>query len=315
MSELEEKCKELFPDIRLKEPLENHSTFRIGGPADYFYQLKDEEEFSKVLDFCRNQKIPILILGGGSNVLFDDKGFRGMVIKIENEKIEFDLNKNKVVADAGVPISKLLRATVQNKLSGLEKWIGLPGSVGGAVRGNAGCNGLETKDILISAKIFDLKDFKIKEFKNKDLDFSYRNSKIKENPELIVLSATFQLQKSDATEEEQRKIMMEIAKNRGQKQPYGLTAGSFFKNPSPEQPAGKLIEEAGLKGKVIGGAAISEKHGNFFINKNNATAKDIIELANLAKRQVQAKFGIELKEEVQIFTEKNGKTLAEKQAI
>lgn len=312
---MEETCKELFADIKINEPLEKYSTLRIGGPADYFYQLKDEEELPKLVDFCRNKKIPMLILGGGSNVLFDDKGFRGMVIKIETEKIKFDLNRNTVTADAGVPISKLLRATVENGLSGLEKWMGLPGSVGGAVRGNAGCNGLETKDILRIAKIFDLKDSKIKEFKKEDLDFSYRNSKIKNDDDLIVISAIFQLKKREGTEEEQRKKMMEIAGERGQKQVYGLTAGSFFKNPSPENPAGMLIEQAGLKGKTIGKAQISEKHANFFINKGGATAKDMIELANLAKSQVKAKFGIELEEEVRIFTEKNGKILAEKRAI
>lgn len=315
MSELEEKCKELFPAIRLKEPLKNHSTFRIGGPADFFYELTDKGDLSRLLDFCEKRKIPFIVFGGGSNILFDDRGFRGMAIKIETSEIDFDEEKDTLTADAGVLISRLIRASMEKGLTGLEKWVGLPGTVGGAVRGNAGCNGLETKDILISAKILDLEDLKIKEFENKDLDFSYRNSKIKENADLIVLSATFQLQKSDASEEEQRKIMMEIAKNRGQKQPYGLTAGSFFKNPSPEQPAGKLIEEVGLKGKIIGGAAISEKHGNFFINKNNATAKDILELADLAKQQVKAKFGVQLKEEVQIFTEKSGKILAEKQAI
>ncbi len=312
MEDAKEAYKKLIPEIKFDEPLKNHSTFRIGGPADLFYELKKSEDLPKIIEFCTKENLPTIILGGGSNVLFDDKGFRGIVIKIATENIEFNREKNTVKADAGVPISKLIKASMEEGFSGLEKWIGLPGTVGGAVRGNAGCNGLETKDILISTKVIDLTDLKTKELKNEEMKFAYRTSKIKENENMIVLNATFQLKNKKIQPEEQKRLMMEAAKTRGEKQPYGLTAGSFFKNPSPEMPAGRLIEEVGLKGETIGGAMISEKHGNFFINKNNATAKDILKLASLAKRQVKAKFGVGLKEEVQIFAEKNGKTLAEK---
>ncbi len=290
-----------FPGIILDEDLFKYSSFQIGGPADYFYKLKKTEDLKPLINFAKANNIAIFVFGGGSNILFNDNGFRGLVIKIETEHI--DINGEYISADAGVLISKLIKTSIEHNLMGLEKWIGLPGTVGGAVRGNAGCNGLETLEIFEKALLLNPETSKIREEEADYFDFSYRHSKVKETNE-IVLNATFKLKHKDISNEEQKEIMDEIRKFRLTKQPFGKTTGSFFKNPSADKPAGMLIDQAGLKGKNIGKAQISEKHGNFFLNLGGATAKEMIELVKLAKREVKAKFNIDLEEEVQIIPEK-----------
>lgn len=294
--QLQEHCSEVL----FNEELSKYSSFMIGGPADYLCKIKNTEEVSQLIQFARKNKIPHFIIGGGSNILFDDKGFRGLILKIETNNIE--VNGDEITADAGVKIAQLIKIAIENDLAGLEKWLGLPGTVGGAVRGNAGCNGLETKDILTKALILDPETGKTEELENKDFQFSYRHSKIKDSNK-IVLKATFKLKKGSLSPEERKEIMAEIQKFRLTKQPFGLSSGSFFKNPSSEKPAGMLIDQAGLKGRSIGNAQISEKHGNFFLNNKGATSEDMKALANLAKREVKAKFGIGLEEEVQIISE------------
>lgn len=300
MQNFQKEWKKQLPDIIFDEPLEKYSTFHIGGPANFFYRLTNKNELVTIIKFCLSQDFPYFVFGGGSNILFDDEGFRGLVIKIETKEIE--IVGATITADAGVLVSALLNESVKNGLTGLEKWVGLPGTVGGAVRGNAGCNGLETKDVLLKATIFDPKTARVKEAGNLYFNFQYRDSKLKNNGE-VILDATFKLQKSNQTPEEQKKLMNELNESRLRKQPFGLTTGSFFKNPSTDKPAGLLIEKAGLKGKTIGCAKISEKHGNFFLNTGSASSKDIISLAQLAQQEVKAKFGIDLEEEVQIISE------------
>ena len=297
MSDIQEN----FPGIKLDEDLFKYSTFQIGGPADYFYKLNKTEDLKLLIDFAKTNHIDIFVFGGGSNILFDDNGFRGLVIKIETENIAVD--GEYITADAGIMISKLIKYSIEHDLIGLEKWVGLPGTVGGAVRGNAGCNGLETLEIFEKALLLNPKTGEIREEKADYFDFSYRHSKLKETQE-IVLNATFKLKHKDVSDEEQKEIMDEIRKFRLTKQPFGKTTGSFFKNPFPDKPAGMLIDQAGLKGKTIGKAQISEKHANFFLNLGGATSKEIIELVKLAKREVKAKFDIDLEEEVQIIPEK-----------
>lgn len=265
-----------------------------------------------IIKFCNIKKLPIFIFGGGSNILFDDKGFRGFVVKIETDHITFKGNQVKV--DAGVLVSRLIKESIGKGLTGLEKWVGLPGTVGGAVRGNAGCNGLETKDILTGATIMDFKTGKVKQAKNTYFHYNYRDSKIKRTGE-IVLDAIFELKKKTFSDKKQKEIMDEIRKFRIEKQPFGKTTGSFFKNPSPDTPAGMLIDQAGLKGKTIGKAQISTKHGNFFLNLGGASYKEMIQLARLAKREVKRKFSINLEEEVQIVSEKGPITLAPQSII
>lgn len=292
--------------LATNEKLSKYSTFQIGGPADFFYKLEDPADLIPLFQFAKKKKIPYFIMGGGSNVLFDDQGFRGLIIKIDNKNISLSPGSKKsvfVTADAGVSIASLLDFSVKNNFSGLEKWVGLPGTVGGAVYGNAGCNGLETSEILVEASLINEKNARIRKVKNNYFNFKYRQSKLKTTKE-IVLSATFKLEKRTITAEEQKKMMSEIRQSRIAKQPFGSSTGSFFKNPSKIKPAGLLIEQAELKGKTIGKAQISTKHGNFLVNLGGATAQDVLKLARFARQTIKRKFGLTLKEEVQILSAK-----------
>lgn len=285
-------------DFKKSEPLKKHSTFNIGGPADFYYELSELEKLPELLAFAKQNKVPYYILGGGSNILFHDEGFRGLIIKIKANKIEF--NGTEVTADAGTSIATLIIKSIDQGLTGLEPWVGLPGTVGAALRGNAGCNGLETKDILKEALLLDPQTGKTTLKKPEFFNFDYRYSILKETP-LIVLKATFTLSKSPFTKAEQLQKMSEIRSKRIAAQPKGSTLGSFFKNPDAKNPAGLLIEKAGLKGLKIGNAQISEKHANFFMNLGGATQSDIIHLAKTAVSEVKKQFNITLVEEVQIL--------------
>lgn len=301
MKNLLTELKKGFPEIILNEPLKNHCTFQVGGNADFFYILKYIERLPRIIKLAKSLKVPYLLIGRGSNLLFDDKGFRGLVIKNETTGIVF--KNNEVTAESGVIVSKLVNESVKKGLSPLEKWAGLPGTVGAAVYGNAGCNSLETKDILTSAKILDPNLGRIKPVKNSYFKFKYRSSKLKKSNEILI-SATFSLKKSKLSKEEIADLIKEIHGSRIEKQPLGLSSGSFFKNPSKENPAGMLIDKCGLKGHQIGGAKISEKHANFLLNTGKATTKDIISLARLAQREVKKKFKFTLSPEVQILSDK-----------
>jgi UDP-N-acetylmuramate dehydrogenase len=286
------------------EKLSKHSTFQIGGPADFFYRLEDPSDLIPLFQFAKKKKIPYFIMGGGSNILFDDKGFRGLIIKIENKNLSLSPGPKGsmlIKAGAGVSIAALLDFSVKNNLSGLEKWVGLPGTVGGAVYGNAGCNGLETREILVEAEIVNEKNARIRKVTNNYFNFKYRQSKLKASKE-IVISATFKLEKRTISAEEQKKMMSEIRQSRIAKQPFGASTGSFFKNPSEKRSAGLLIEQAELKGKTIGKAQISTKHGNFLVNLGGATCQDVLKLARFARQTIKLKFGLTLQEEVQILS-------------
>lgn len=285
--------------LKFKEPLKKHCSFGVGGPADYYCEAKNIKELTDLIKFSKKARIPYLIIGAGTNILFDDKGFRGIVIKMNLKNIK--IQNSKIIADAGASISALIQESLKNNLQGLEKWAGLPGTVGGAVAGNAGCNGLEIKDILVKAKLLNPLTGKIKEVNNKYFKFKYRESILKKSGEILI-SAAFELKKAKSIENF-KKILKEILSSRLKKQPFGPSAGSFFKNPSAQKPAGFLIEKAGLKGKKIGNAQISEKHANFIINLGNASSKDILSLARLIQKTVKKAFKITLKPEVQILNE------------
>lgn len=309
-----EKLKELFSNTKFAEPLKKHCTFRIGGPADAFIEIKKfdfpsspkpkESNLQALLKFLKTASIPHLILGGGTNVLFPDKGFKGVVIKITANKIRFKQAKTSttLIADAGTNLQILIKKAKEKGFHNLTQLTGIPGTLGGAIRGNAGANGLEIKDVLVSAQILNPKTGKITTKTPKSLKLSYRNSTLKKTNE-IVLQATLKLSKA----KKYKTLVTKLNLKRIQSQPYGLSAGSFFKNPKPGDPkksAGYLIEQCGLKGHKLGGAKISEKHANFIENFNNATQKDVLKLANFAKKEVQKKFSIKLEEEVQIIPEK-----------
>ncbi len=283
--------------IKKKQLLAPYTSFKIGGPADWFYQAKTEKDLIEALDFCRNKKIHFLIFGGGSNILFSDKGFRGMAIRMENKEIR--INEGKVLVASGVSLNELVRLTAENSLSGLEFLAGIYGTVGGAIVGNAGAWQRNIGDQVKRVRILD-KNNQFKWLNQKECQFAYRQSRFKKN-RAIILEVEFELEKGDKKEIKE-KIKENLAKRGGQ--PQESSAGSIFINPKPNS-AGDLIEKCGLKGKRIGKAQISEKHANFIVNLGGAKASDVLELITLAQKKVEEKFKITLQPEI-IILDENG---------
>lgn len=277
-------------NVRFDEPMADHTTFKIGGPADLLVEVENEEELVRILEALKEMKVPYFVLGGGSNILVGDKGFRGLVIKLSNPSLEIE--NNIVLAGAGVPIAVLLDECKKNSLAGSEFMAGIPGTVGGSIRGNAGAwqNGIGEK--VSRVKIL-TEDGEVKWISKEECQFSYRDSRFKHNKE-IILAAELVVEKGD-TEEITRLIEENLEKRA--KQPKEPSAGCVFVNPKPLS-AGKLIEECGLKGETVGNAQISERHANFIINLGGAKAIDVVLLIDLAKKEVKEKFNINLKEEI-----------------
>ncbi|MBT3864926.1 UDP-N-acetylmuramate dehydrogenase [Candidatus Peregrinibacteria bacterium] len=292
---------ELFPKTKFLEPLSSHSTFRIGGQADAFIELKDLAVLKDFLKFCKQNSLPYHVIGGGSNILFHDKGFRGLIIKLTAKQI--DIKKNTLTAEAGASLSLAVVKAEKQGYKNLTPLKGIPGTIGGAIRGNAGARGLEIKDILTHAEILNPTTGRITKASPQTLKMTYRHTALKGTPK-IVLKATIKLSKRKP------KLGADPISWRLQNQPGGHSAGSFFKNPAPTsthpQPlsAGYLIDQCGLKGHTIGKAKISDKHANFFQNLGGATQKDVLALAKLAKQKVYTRFKIRLEEEVQAIPQK-----------
>lgn len=289
-----QKLKEQFPQIREGEPLKNHSMLRVGGPADLFYELTNIEELPQLLTLAEENQIPYKIIGRGTNILFTDRGFRGLIIK--NLTCEHSVNGNEITADGGLLLSQIIKISVENNLTGLEQLYGLPGTIGGAVFGNAGIPGTEIGKFVKNVVLFDVGSG-IQEIPGDQINFSYRHSSI-QNERKIIMRVTLTLLPGE--EQKSKDLIKKIDIIRRGKQPTGYSAGSFFKNPMPDKSAGYLIEQVGLKGYSIGDAQISPKHANFLMNKKNATADEILRLADLAKQKVKDKFGINLETEVKI---------------
>jgi len=282
--------------------LKNYTTFRIGGPAKYFFKAKSKKDLIKAIQAAKELNLPFFILGGGSNVLFSDKGFKGLVIKVQSSKIESKEaeNKNKIIyIESGVKLSHLVKLSLKNSLTGLEWAAGIPGTIGGAIRGNTGAFGGSMSDIVKSVEVLHLPELKIKNYELKDCKFSYKENIFKKNKNLIILSCTLELKKGDKKEiEEKIKYFLDY---REKNHPLDFfSAGCIFKNPG-KKSAGELIEKCGLKGKKIGDAQISEKHANFIVNLGKAHSEDVLKLINLIKKEVKKKFGIELKKEIRFI--------------
>ncbi|KPJ71606.1 hypothetical protein AMJ50_01180 [Parcubacteria bacterium DG_74_3] len=275
--------------------LKNYTTFKIGGKTNYFYIAKSKKELIFAVKMAKKFRLSFFILGKGSKLLVSDEGFKGLVIKLE--KVNCKLENEKIYAEAGVSLNRLVKMATENNLTGLEWAAGIPGTVGGAIRGNAGAFGSSIKDIVEKVEVYDVRNDKVKILKNKDCQFGYRESTFKKNPHLIILSSQFHLKGGD-----KKKITEKIKENlnyRKQRQPLEFpSAGSVFKNP-PGDSAGELIEKCGLRGKQIGKIKISEKHANFIINLGNGRAGDVKKLIELIKKEVKKKFAIELEEEIQ----------------
>ena len=280
--------------VLIDEPMKKHTTFRVGGNADYFVMPRTTKEVQQVVALCKNENLPYYILGNGSNLLVGDKGYRGVIIQIYKEMNEITVEGECIRAQAGALLSKVGSVALEAELTGFEFAAGIPGAVGGAVVMNAGAYGGEMKDILASATVL-TEDESILTLKNEELELGYRTSIIaKKN--YIVLEAEYQLQRGDKAEI--RAKMDELKTKRVTKQPLEYaSAGSTFKRPEGYF-AGKLIQDAGLRGFQVGGAQVSEKHCGFVINKGDATAADIVELMNQVSEKVYQEFGVTLEPEV-----------------
>lgn len=289
-----EKISGLYPDrINVDEPLARYTTWKIGGPAQLFFQPQDSLECAATLGLATHYKIPISFLGGGSNILVADSGVQGVVIQLRKLN-EIKWQENKVRAGAGCSMPKLAREAMERQLTGLEFAIGIPGTLGGAVLMNAGAHGGNLANLIESVRMVTLNG-EIKDLDSDQLEFGYRTSSLKNTGDLIT-EATLVLQPGDKEKiDTQMKAILDL---RQSKQPLQYpNAGSVFKNP-PGDAAGRLIEAVGAKGRRVGGAQISNQHANFIVNLGEATAVDVITLIKEVQELVFQNFGLLLETEV-----------------
>ncbi len=292
--------KNLFKEIKgikvfENEPLKKYSSLRIGGNARYLIKIYNMEALLKTIDLINRRRLKFMVIGEGTNILFSDKGFNGVVIKLMGEFRKIDRTKNIFLCGGGALIKDFINKAAESGYSGMEFLAGIPGSIGGAVKGNAGAFGKSISEILKQVTILDTKA-RVKKISRDKIKFDYRYSSIPDDS--IIVEVEFKLNKGE------RKIIKrkieEFLKMRWQKQPKGFSAGSFFKNPKPLS-AGKLIEECGLKGLRVGDAVISKKHANFIINLGGAKAEDVLTLVKIVKKRVKEIKGVELEPEVRVL--------------
>ena len=280
--------------------MSKHTTFRIGGKADLFVSA-DEKSLPQILKEAADEKIPVTIIGNGSNLLVGDGGIRGLVIEIGKGMDKIEISDNIMTVGAGTLLSKAANTAAEHGLSGMEFAAGIPGSVGGAVVMNAGAYGGEMKDIIMDVDVI-TREGEYRRLTLEELELSYRHSCIIEN-EYIVIRARLMLQEKD--EAQIRQVMEDLKNKRIEKQPLNFpSAGSTFKRPEGYF-AGKLIMDAGLRGYSVGGAQVSEKHCGFVVNKGGATASDVVILINYVRDKVMEEFGGELEPEVKMIGEFN----------
>lgn len=312
MMEYHEELKK-YGKVKLKESLAKHTTFKIGGVAHFFIEVVEEGKLVDLLNFLQSEGISYFVLGGGSNILFSDEEFEGVIIKLKTSVLKFQ-NDDEIVVDAGVLLSQVVTLALQNKLSGMEWGVGIPGTVGGAVRGNAGAMGKETSDCVARVKVW--RDGEIFELEKSECEFGYRESTFKSNQD-IILSVVFKL--IPGHEQEIKEAMQTYLKQRTGRYPIFPSAGSFFKNIDVNKwsgkkedlpaifwergkiPVGWLVEQAEMKGFTVGGAKVSDEHGNFIVNFSSGNQADVLAVVETVKEKVYNKFGIELESEVEII--------------
>lgn len=280
-----------------QELMSRHTSFRIGGPADYFVEPASVDELAGVLSLARQEKVPFFIVGNGSNLLVSDEGFRGMIVHTGGSLRSISVEGDVIYAQAGALLGAVAGAALEAGLTGMEFAAGIPGTLGGAVCMNAGAYGGEMKDILLDAEVL-TQDGERLVIPVEELDLSYRHSIIFEK-NYIVLAAHIRLSRGDKTQIRNR--MNELAGARKEKQPLEYpSAGSTFKRPEGYF-AGKLIQDAGLKGYTVGGAQVSEKHSGFVINRGGATAEEVRFLIRQVRSKVKQQFGVEMEPEVRML--------------
>jgi UDP-N-acetylmuramate dehydrogenase len=301
-----------------KYPLASLTTFRIGGEAEYFAEVKDKKNLTQAFNWAKEKNIPPIIIGGGSNLLVNDQGVRGLVVKLSNDF--YQIEPPNIICGAGLSLPQLVQLAQENSLSGLEWAVGIPGTVGGAVFGNAGAYGGQMSDIVSWVEVYDKQNNDFKKLSKNECQFSYRDSLFSHRPQFIIWAVKLSLKK-DKVEKIAEKIK-NITKKRAQSTPAKPSAGCVFKNIDAQYlkannpalyseakekdlikdnlvPAGWLIDKAGLRGKQIGQAQISTKHANFIVNLGDATSEEVIMLISFVKQQVRTRFNIQLQEEIQ----------------
>jgi len=285
---LSEICDKLGCEYKLNEPLSRHTTFKIGGNATVLVEINSENALAEIVGFLRENKIRFFVLGKGSNILADDNGFDGVILKISNKFSDVVIADDIVTCTAGTSLSELCIKALDNSLSGLEFAYGIPGTAGGALYMNAGAYGGEMKDVIVSARYLDINGNVIS-IDAEDMNLSYRNSIFSENTDNIIIDMTIKLAKGDKTEIKAK--MDELLQKRKDKQPLDFpSAGSTFKRPEGSY-ASLLVDQCGLKGMSVGGAQVSEKHSGFVINTGGATFADVKALTDKVKEIVQEKTG------------------------
>ena len=282
-------------DVRIGEVMARHTSFKIGGPADYYIEPKNTRDFAEAVRYLRDNSISFIVIGSGTNLLIRDGGIRGAVVSTAKMKKIERIGENKIYADAGAPLAMLLRTAEKFSLGGLEFLSGIPGSVGGAVVMNAGAWGSDMSEVTDEVTILENNN-NITKINRKNLFFEYRKLNMAEGG--IILGAEFLLAPSERGEI-RRKIRGNLER-RKMSQPLRFpSAGSVFKNPKGG-PAGRIIDELGLKGKRIGGAEISDVHANFIMNVKRARARDVLDLVELISREVKEARGVDLEMEIKV---------------
>jgi UDP-N-acetylmuramate dehydrogenase len=310
-----------YGKVKTNEPLAKHTAFKIGGPADFFVIVDSTEKFTLLLQFLDGEGTPYVILGGGSNMLVSDDGFRGVVINVRSSK--FEVRSDTMIFDAGVSTVQVAQESIKAGFTGFEWGVGVPGTIGGAVRGNAGAMGGEMKDSIQKVEVY--QDGEVVEYDHEACQFDYRDSVFKHEGD-IILRVFLQLKKGSPDMQGMKKAIEHLQyRNKTQPQGYAST-GCIFKNPDVQKnkeallkhfgedddrvqqfirvgkiSAGWLVEQAGMKGDRVGEAEVSERHGNFIVNLGGATADDVLVLVEKIKERVYTTYGINLEEEIQII--------------
>jgi UDP-N-acetylenolpyruvoylglucosamine reductase len=284
--------------IRRSEPMAKHTTLRVGGPADMYVEPTSEADLAAIVKFCNARGVPFFVMGRGSNLLVRDGGFRGVIISLAHASFSrIEVDGERLRCGAGAKLKNVAVEAKRNNLSGVEFLEGIPGSVGGALRMNAGAMGSQTFDVVKSVRLMDFNG-NIHELEPKEMAVAYRScATLKDH---VALSAVFQCKPAPRKEIEAR--MKEFSEKRWASQPAAPSAGCMFKNPA-QIPAGKLVDELGLKGMRVGGVVVSAEHGNFIVNEGTATARNVLDLIDLLKQRAKTERGIELETEVEIIGE------------
>lgn len=286
-------------NVKQQELMSRHTTFRIGGPADFYLCPHSTKEVQEIVEICKEEKLPYFVLGNGSNLLVSDKGYRGVVIQLWKNFSDITVKDCCIQAKAGALLSKVAAEALEAGLTGMEFASGIPGTIGGAAFMNAGAYGGEMKDIIKSVKVLDTQG-EVRVLPKEELKMGYRTSIVKEKG-YTVLSVELELTKGN--QEEIRNTMEDLKERRISKQPLEMpSAGSTFKRPEGYF-AGKLIMDSGLRGFSVGGAQVSEKHCGFVVNKGGATAMDVLTLIREVQRKVKEQFGVDLETEVRFLGE------------